>query len=81
MAEGVGEKGKKKVLGKDVILEQAREGVGDIMCGKRKRLKGKRRKGGREEKSSEKNRVKELEQARFMDSWARRSKDTSGSKL
>ena len=63
-----------KMLGKDVKLKQAREGVGDVMCGKRRRerkpLKGKRR-GGGEVKRDEKKRVKsEMEQARFMEIWA-----------
>ena len=40
------------------------------MRGKRRRARGKRRGGGGEERT-EKKRVKEMEQAKFMDSWAR----------
>jgi len=43
--ERVGEGGRGKiqikVLGTDVRLEQGMKGIGAVMCGKRKRLKGK----------------------------------------
>ena len=55
------------MLGLNLRLEQAREGVEDVMRG-RKKLKGKRR-GGGEEGRSEKKRVMEKRQAAFMDSW------------
>ena len=67
------ERGKKKLkmLGTDFMLKQAKKGVGGMKDGKRrKRLNGKRR-GGGGEKRSEEERVKEKEQAVFMDNWTR----------
>ena len=58
------------MLGRDVTLEQAREGVGDVMQGKRRRVRGRRRGGGGEERTGE-NRVKEKVQASILDTWAR----------
>ena len=58
-----------KMLGTDVRLEQARKGIGAVMCGKRKRLKGKEEEVG--EKKTEKKRVKDNVDAAFMDNWAR----------
>ena len=53
-----------------VKLEQAREGVGDIMRGKRRRARGKRRgEGGGRERTVKNRVIKEKEQPTFMEMW------------
>ena len=50
MGEGGRGKIQIKMLGTDVRLEQARKGIGAVMCGKRKRLKGKEAEVGEKKK-------------------------------
>ena len=60
------------MLGKDVKLEQAQEGVGDVMRGKRRRARGRRRGEGGGREIPKKNRINGREEhPTFMDIWAR----------
>ena len=53
MGEGGRGKIQIKVLGTDVRLEQAMKGIGAVMCGKRKRLKGKEEEVGEKKNGEE----------------------------
>ena len=66
------------MLGEDVRLDQAREGVGDVMRGKRRRARGKRRGEGGGRKQTVKNRVnREKGHPTFMEIWTRQD-ETNG---